>query len=131
MKNSEDSRLRVPPSERFAGPQHAFELKQVVAELRAEEHKGQKGHRQVTLMQRGAVTMVAFAFESGGVLADHAARGLVAIQILDGDFAIETPEESYRLEAGSMLVLQPNVRHSVTAHAQGALLLTVTMEPAP
>lgn len=129
MKNSDDSRLRVPPSERFAGPQHAFELKQVVAELRAESHEGQKGHRQMTLLQHGAVTMVVFAFQNGGVMADHAARGLVTIQVIEGDFAIETPDATHRLQENSLLVLQPDVRHSVTAHAEGAFLLTVTMEP--
>lgn len=129
MENSKDSRLRVPPAERFAGSQHAFDLKQIVADLRAEEHQGQNGHRQRTLMHHGAVTMVVFAFENGGVLADHAAHGLVAIQILEGDFAIETPEATHRLQTGSLLTLRPDVRHSVTAHAAGALLLTVTMEP--
>lgn len=130
MENFENGRLRVAPSERFAGEQHAFELKRVVAELRAENHPAQSGHRQMTLLHQGAVTMVVFAFENGGVMADHAAHGLVTIQVIEGDFAIETPAQSHRLAAGSLLVLQPDVRHSVTAHAAGAFLLTVAMERA-
>lgn len=128
MNNSEESRLRVPPVQRFAGPQHAFDLKQIAQDLRAEAHAGQSGHRQITLLQHGAVTMVAFAFESGGSMPEHSAQGLVTIQIIEGDFEIATSDETHHLKTGSMLVLWPNVRHNATAVTAGTMLLTVTME---
>ncbi len=128
MNNSDESRLRVPPVQRFAGPQHAFDLKRIAQDLRAEVHDGQSGHRQITLLQHGAVTMVAFAFESGGSMPEHSARGLVTIQIIEGDFEIATPDETHQLTTDAMLVLWPGVRHNVTARTAGTMLLTVTLE---
>lgn len=119
-----DSRLRTPPSERFAGSSHLFSLADALRELRAEDHPPRAGHRQITLLQRPPVTQVLFSFEADGHLDQHSARGLVTIHVLEGKLQVKA-EGEHDLVAGDVLVLDPDVPHDVRASEQSAMLLTV------
>jgi quercetin dioxygenase-like cupin family protein len=121
-------RLRLHPADRFAGECHLLDLYSLLTELRSEEHISQNGHRQVTIFRRPPVTYVLFAFEAAGNLADHAARGVVTIQCLEGALLVEAGGEKYQLVQGGMVVLKPEVRHSVYAETAAAMLLSVVME---
>ena len=122
------ARLRPHPSGRFAGESHALNLGEVLAALRAEAHPAARGHRQMTIFHRAPVTLVVFAFEPGGELADHVAHGLVTIQVLEGRLAVQADARDHELRAGSILVLNPDVRHHVRALEASAMLLTVHLE---
>ena len=125
---SEQERLRPHPTGRFSGESHLFDLNQTLAQLRAEAHAAEHGHRQVTIFHRAPVTQVLFAFEPEGELADHAANGLVTIHALQGHLTVQAAGENYELDAGLMVVLSPGVRHSVRANQASAMLLTVHLE---
>lgn len=123
-----NDRLRTPPAERFAGSKHLFSLSDALAELRAEDHPARSGHRQVTLLQRGAVTQVLFSFDPGGHLQEHSASGLVTIHALEGVVRVEAEGVDHELTAGSVLILDPDVPHDVRASERSAMLLTVHLE---
>ena len=124
----EQDRLRVHPSQRFSGASRVFELAEKARELRAEPTAEPGGHRQITLYRRAQVTQVLFAFEPGGELADHAAHGLVSIHVLEGRIAVRADGQEHDLREGSLLVLDPDVRHDVRAREKSAMLLTVLMD---
>jgi len=128
QENGQEERLRSYPSGRFAGESHAFNLGEVLRDLRAEAHSAERGHRQMTIFHRAPVTQVIFAFEPGSELADHAAHGLVTIHVLEGRLAVQTDGHDHALSAGHLLVLNPDVRHSVRALEASAMLLTVHLE---
>jgi quercetin dioxygenase-like cupin family protein len=121
-------RLRSHPSGRFAGESHAFNLGEVLGALCAEAHPAERGHRQMTIFQRLPVTQVMFAFDPGGELADRAAHGLVTMHVLEGRLAVQADGRDHELRAGSILVLNPDVRHHVRALEASAMLLTVHLE---
>lgn len=123
--NTNENRLRESPSERFAGTEHFFDLNAQSAALKNEGSIARSGHRQITLLQQGTVTMVLFAFEAEGELKDHAAKGLVTIQLLEGALEVRTPEKTHALTAGTLVVLNPQVVHSVKAREASRMLLTV------
>jgi quercetin dioxygenase-like cupin family protein len=124
-----EERLRPHPSERFAGTSRAFDLEEVLRELRAEPHPGKDGHRQITLFQRPPVTQVLFSFTAGGELREHSAPGLVTIHVLEGRLEVHADGEDHSLPGGNMLVLNPGVPHDVRAPETSAMLLTVHLEP--
>ncbi len=124
----ESKRLRPHSAARFSESQHRFSLKESLETLRGEAHAGVGGHRQMTIFHRAPVTMVLFAFDANGELSDHAANGLVTIQALDGCVLVAAEERNYELRAGEVLVLSPNVRHSVRAQIASGMLLTVCLE---
>ena len=121
-------RLRPQPEERFAGVARTIDLGAALAALRAEEHEGQAGHRQITLFHRPPVAHVLFAFDPGGALKEHAANGLVTIHVLEGRMKVGADGVEHDLPAGQVLILNPGVLHDVRAVEGGAMLLTVHME---
>ena len=141
-----DNRTRVEPRERFAGDEHHLNLTQAFATLEAEAndaqsnaqsetqnaHAPQSGHRQITVFHRAPVTMVAFAFADGGVLRDHKAAGLVTIQAVqtsaDGVLEVRTASQNYTLQSGEIVILSPNVMHSVASRGASRMLLTVHLQ---
>jgi len=125
-----EGRLRAHPNDRFAGKSHFLDLGAAISELRAEAHAEGSGHRQKTLFHRSPVTQVLFAFEAGGELADHAARGLVTIHALEGRLEVRAEGEAYDLGPNQAVVLDSGVRHSVRAGERSAMLLTVHLDPA-
>ena len=127
----EQARLRPAPTERFAGPEHVYDLAAVAEQLRAEPHPATDGHRQMTIVHHGPVALVLFDFEADGRLTDHVADGLVTIHTLAGHVAVRTSEAVRDLPAGSLLVLSPGVAHDLHASVPSQVLLTVHMQATP
>lgn len=126
MSSSKD-RLRPPPSERFAGPEHRIDLQSSLEALRRESHDGSDKHRQITVFHKGPLRLVLFAFEPGGSLPAHRAPGSVVIHTLRGRIQVKTLNESYELATGQILMLDPEVVHDVTAAEQSDMLLTISL----
>lgn len=120
-------RLRRAPVDRFAGKAHAFDLAELLAQLRTEDHPAKDGHRQITFFRRAPVGHVLFAFDSGGRLARHSVQGEVTIQVLEGRILVEAEGRDHDLGAGQVLILSPGVLHDVRAPVPSAMLLTVHM----
>lgn len=116
---------RRPPRERFAGTEHVFNLRGIAAALRDESTPVRDGHRQITIYHKAPVTLVVFDFDAGARLTDHRADANVTILTLSGVLVVSTPEQTHQLPEGSLLVLDPGVRHDVFAPEGGQMLLAV------
>jgi quercetin dioxygenase-like cupin family protein len=125
--NQPDERLRPHPSTRFTGPVVSLDLPDLAGALRSEPHPARDGHRQAGLVHRGPLRMLLFTFESGGRLPEHRAPGQVVIHCLGGELAVEAGATRHRLSGGQVLVLEPDVPHSVEALAGSDMLLTVCL----
>ena len=118
-------RMREHPTSRFSGDSHAYNIGEELAILRAEPRPAGGGHRQITMVQRGMVTQVLFAFDAGAELPTHAAHGLVSIQALEGRLMVLANDRDHELTPGCMLVLSTDMPHDVRAIEDSAMLLTV------
>jgi quercetin dioxygenase-like cupin family protein len=105
----------------------AFDLPELGRALRAEPHPAKSGHRQEGLIHRGPLRLLLFTFQTGGRLPEHRAPGQVVIQCVQGELAVEAGGAQHRLGDGAMLVLAPDVPHSVEAMAESDMLLTVCL----
>jgi quercetin dioxygenase-like cupin family protein len=123
-----NERLRTAPQERFSGNHHHFDIQSELQRLRAEDHQGQHGRRQVTLLHHGPISQVLFYFQAGGEFPHHTAHGWVTIQVLEGQLTVEVGEHSHELAAGHLLMLDPDLPHSVRAIQESAMLLTVHIQ---
>ena len=123
-----NERRRQRPSDRFAGAEHALDVRATLRALRAEPSQGGSGHRQITLLHEGPVRLVLFAFSAGGRMPEHSAPGWVTIQVLRGSLRVQTPEKLHALEEGQILALAPDVPHDVHADAEADMLLGVYPE---
>jgi quercetin dioxygenase-like cupin family protein len=116
---------RRPPRERFAGTEHVFDLAEVAQAMRREDGPVRDGHRQMTLIHRPPLTVIAFDFEPGGRLANHRAEATVVILAASGQLEVSTASGMHRLSEGSMIALEPGVEHDVVAPVASRMLLTV------
>jgi quercetin dioxygenase-like cupin family protein len=123
-----ESRLRPPPAERFAGPEHRLDIGEALTALRSERHPPVNGHRQITLFHHGPVRLVLFAFDAGGRLPEHRAPGFVTIHVLRGSLLVRTPRQAYELAAGQVLALDPDIPHDVEAGEESDMLLGIYPE---
>ena len=105
-----------------------IDLHTAVARLREDPRPARNGHRQRSLFHRTPVSHVLFAFDPGGSVPSHSANGLVTIHVVEGRLIVEADGVNHELRAGTGLVLNPNVVHSVHAVDASAMLLTVVME---
>lgn len=121
-------RRRPRPFDRFAGDEHALDVRETLRALRAEAEPSAGGHRQITLLHTGPVRLVLFAFAAGGGMAEHRAPGWVTIHVLRGALRVRTPEAQYTLAEGQILALAPNVPHDVEASDEADMLLGVYPE---
>lgn len=120
-------RTRPSPAQRFTGDQHVYELSAIADELRRHHPQPHGGHRQITLLKHSAGTLSLFDWEAGGALPEHKTSGYVTIQVLQGRLRVTTPDEEHDLPAGRLLVMSPNVAHSVRAQEASQMLLTVNL----
>lgn len=123
-----NERRRQRPSDRFAGAEHALDVRATLRALRAEPSHRASGHRQITLLHEGPVRLVLFAFDAGGRMPEHSAPGWVTIQLVRGALRVQTPEKLHVLEEGQILALAPDVPHDVQATAEADMLLGVYPE---
>jgi quercetin dioxygenase-like cupin family protein len=80
----------------------------------------------MTIRHSALMTLIVFDFEAGARLRDHEADAQVTILALTGLLEVSTPSRTLRLPAGSLVVLDPGVRHDVFAPEASEMLLTVT-----
>jgi quercetin dioxygenase-like cupin family protein len=125
--SSPKDRLRPPPAERFAGPEHRIDLGTTADRLRGEEHESTERHRQITVFHKGPLRMVLFTFEAGAGLPSHRAPGFVVIHTLRGRITVKTMNDSYELATGQLVTLDPEVVHDVTAAEPSEMLLTIAL----
>ncbi|GEM_PF-2737496 len=106
-------------------------LETAIDELQAKLAATGGTHEALAVSHPGRMTAVLFCFRRGHVLQDHAAPGPVSIHALRGSLRVRVVEETetVALAAGSVLLLDPGVHHSVEAVEDSALLVTIGAAP--
>ena len=128
MADQQSERLRQHPEPRFAAPWHQFNLDEVAAKLKLEFNAGEAGHRQETLYKRGPTSVSLFLFSRLTHLPPHRVNGVVTIHVLKGRLEVTAEGQAHDLQAGTLLVLAPDVQHDVEAREESQMLLTVNLE---
>ncbi|GAA1390814.1 cupin domain-containing protein [Luteococcus peritonei] len=80
-----------------------------------------------TVLDVDTAKIVAFEFETGDELREHAAHHPVLIQVLRGRVDFELPDRTVHLVPGQVLHLTPMLRHAVTALEPTTLTVTMLL----
>lgn len=99
-------------------------LADLAAELIAELPQHRAGRAARTVLSGDALRVVVIALAAGAGLAEHDAPPAATLQCLSGRVTVRSGEDRLLVSAGE-LVPVPRARHSVEAHADSAILLTV------
>ena len=102
----------------------------VLAELADEliadlpHHAGGRAAR--TVLTGPTLRAVVLALGQGNELAEHNAPGAATLYCITGDVTLRTHEQEWRVGAGGHVQVPPE-KHSVVAHVDSAVLLTVAL----
>ena len=105
-----------------------FDLKNILAEIKAHEawQKGEHSAKTLIKDHRQRITLV--ALRGGTKIASHQANGPISVQMIDGKMKFTTPMRSVTLENGQILTLRSKIQHSMEALQDSAFLLTMVLE---
>jgi quercetin dioxygenase-like cupin family protein len=112
-----------------AGALLCFELSE---EIKAMQSGAQSGRDRVgrSLVKHRDLTVTLLFLRQGAQLAEHQARGSIALQVLDGSVRFNADGKAVTLGRGELAVLEHEVAHAVEALADSTLMLTASLPAA-
>ena len=81
----------------------------------------------VALLKHRGLNMVVTALRAGAELSEHASRGVIAVQVLDGFVELRTNQTSDDIRTGQLAIIDVLEPHTLTAREDSLLLITVSM----
>jgi len=100
-------------------------LRDELAELEREPAWAHADRLARTLTKQGPLRMVLVRLRAGARLAEHDAGGPVTIHCVMGNVRVLCAGQAFSLAQGDILTLDDALKHSVEAHDDAALLLTI------
>jgi len=107
-------------------PPDVTDLGAVAAELVADLPRQSSGRTARTVVTGPAMRAVVMAIAAGGGLAEHDAPPAATLHCLLGEVTLRSGDDEWSLRAGQLVPI-PAARHSVEAHTDAAVLLTVSL----
>ncbi|MFN8443685.1 MAG: cupin domain-containing protein [Caldilineaceae bacterium] len=81
------------------------------------------------IARSGHARQVLFSLRTGQGLREHSTSSQIAVQVIAGELTFTANDESQRLTAGQLLLLEANLAHSLQAEKDTVMLLTLTPDP--
>jgi quercetin dioxygenase-like cupin family protein len=120
----QDDDHRRPHAPPRGGPYLEFDLMREL-ELLHRESEWQNGQNARTLVKNADFRAVLIALKEGARIPEHQNRGRISLQTLLGHVLVRADGRTFDLPNGSLLVLDPDLRHDVEATKDSAFLLTI------
>jgi quercetin dioxygenase-like cupin family protein len=112
-------------------PLSRFELGAEIARLRAEQEYAEGDRNGRTLAKVGAFRLVLVAFRTGARFDEQDQRGSVALQALEGRFAVRVDAETVEIGVAEIAVVAPDQPWTAVALADGVMLIHLAWPPEP
>jgi len=113
------------PAQTVTGTLMTFDLQAELTRLREEEAWQREGHNAKTLVKESDLRLVLVTLKSKTWLPNHRAPNRIAIQVIEGQVSVHTPDRATELSAGNVLSLAGEIPHAVEALEDSAFLLTM------
>lgn len=79
----------------------------------------------ITVFKTNGMRIVLIALHKGAEMATHTAKGIISVQVLEGQIKFTTDAQTSALNRGHMLTLHEGIAHSVLAIEESVFLLTL------
>lgn len=89
---------------------------------------GGRASRTVVGGHEKTLRQTVIALNAGAGLAEHASPGEATVHVLRGRVTLAAGDQSWEGRDGDLIVI-PDAQHSLTAHTDAAVLLTVVKRP--
>ena len=94
-------------------------------EVESDELKEDLGRRSKMLAKYPEFKIVLITMNAGSRWDDHKTNSRISVQVLRGQIRFHTPNKSFELCPGQLIILDPAVLHSVDALEKSAFVLTL------
>jgi quercetin dioxygenase-like cupin family protein len=101
-------------------------LSELAESLIADLRNHPAGRTARTILSGTVMRAVVIALKEGSELAEHDAPSAATLQVIRGKVTVATGEKDWTIYPGQLIPIPPR-RHSVHAHADSAILLTVAL----
>ena len=119
MSDEANSEALRPP----AGGMFSLKIIDEVARLKAKSEWSSVDRLATSLVKDGPLNILLMVFKKGARLAEHRAKGPIAVQVLSGAIRFTAANQSQGLSAGSIVALDREVVHAVEALDESVVLL--------
>ena len=92
--------------------------------VEAREHSSRRAAN--TILTSASMRATVIALTEGAEMSEHEAPAAATLQVLSGDVELAAGDERWRVAAGQVIAI-PRQRHSLHAHADSEVLLTVAL----
>jgi len=127
-KSNEATTLRPDGNRIIDAEMVKMDLHKSITQLKSETTWAENDKNSVTLLKSDTIRIVLIGLHKNAVLKPHKAIGAISVQVIEGTIDFITENQNIILEKGQMVSLQPNISHSVVAHSESFILLTLVVE---
>lgn len=96
-----------------------------VEQIKDEQSWKDSDRNAITVFKTKGVTIVLIALHDGAEMIKHTAKGIIIVQVLEGQIKFSTDIQWVELNKGQMLTLHEGISHSVVAKKESVFLLTL------
>ncbi|HLZ22905.1 MAG TPA: cupin domain-containing protein [Ktedonobacterales bacterium] len=101
----------------------------ITFDLRELAHFNPDGPGVTVLADTGAARSVLFAFRAGQQLKEHQTSSQILVQVVRGRITFTAGGQAADARAGTLLLVEANAPHSITAQTDATVLVTMTPSP--
>lgn len=103
-----------------------IDLEKHIAQIKGEEQWKKSDRNAITVFKSLIMRMVLIAMHKDAEIVNHTAKGVINIQVLEGEIEFITDNQTVNLSAGKVLILHEGIEHRVYAKQETVFLLTLT-----
>ena len=124
-----ESTLNRPEGARVIdAPLVKTDIYEYIQQLRNEPAWQRNDRNGITLYKTDGMRIVLVIMHPGAEMRPQTVDGIISFHVLEGMLQIATETQTSEVEAGQILTLHTNVKHSVRAAEETTFLLTMTNE---
>ena len=97
-----------------------------IKQLKQEAAWKESDRNTITVFKTNGMRIVLIALHKGAEMVTHTAKGIISVQVLEGQIKFTTDAQTAALIKGQMLTLHEGIPHSVLAIEETVFLLTLS-----
>jgi len=125
-KNNESTDLRPEGARLIDAPLVRMDIPEFIRQLKTEATWQTSDRNAITVFKTDGMCIVLIALHEGAVMKKHTAKGIISVQVIEGEINFSTDKESKQLRQGDMIALHAGLPHSIKAIKESVFLLTRT-----
>jgi len=125
VKFNEATPLRPEGDRPLDAPMVQMDLNAFKKQIKEEQSWKNGDRNAITIFKNDLLRVVLVALHAGTEMKQHKTTGMLSLQVLEGQISFRTAMDTAELGLGQMIVLHADIMHSVYAHEESLILLTV------